>query len=744
ISVTTLTQPTPTITVNPESLTGFSYVFGSGPSLEQSFTISGSNLIADISIDAPVDFEISKTSDDLFSAEDPIVLTHSGGTVSETTIYVRLKAGLSAGNYNNEIITASSTDATSKTVTCSGTVYKSEPSNHCSNFTVAKVTPSTIKLTWTDAAKTTPDGYLIKGSAVSFDDITAPVDGTPESNSTLVRNVAQGLGSWTFTNLTENTTYYFKIYPYTNSGTNINYKTDGDIPKTFGTTLVNQHLSAGDIAVIGYESYSPDKFAILLLKSINEGTDIKITDNGFNDTGALSTNEGTISWIAPTGGLSRGTVVTFTGDTWAVDKGSISTSGSFNLAVNGDQIIIYQGQSSSPTFIYALSTTPWVTSGIINSNTSYLPTGLTNGSTGFAFTIEKDNGYYNVSPFNGTPASALTSIATETNWTTDDNPVTFPSWSFSIYDFPAGTPVNVNGVNVTVTGGNANIGSGYIPPIPNQNVTFTTLSFLLDNSIQDWTITITPGAAYGAYFQNGSWHTVTGTAEYIEFNITFAKGKGEEEIPIVLGDQDPTLPVELSAFTANINSQGGITVMWVTQSETGVNGYYVNRATVNNLSAAVRISPLIQASNTSQQQVYVYNDNELYEPGTYYYWLEIQDIDGVVSYYGSRSVTFGGSGNNGTPEIPLVTGIRSIYPNPFNPSATIMYELDQPANVNIEIYNNRGQIVRSFNLGQQEKNRYKLLWDGTDNSGSACGTGIYFVKMQAGKETFVKKAALVK
>jgi len=73
-----------------------------------------------------------------------------------------------------------------------------------------------------------------------------------------------------------------------------------------------------------------------------------------------------------------------------------------------------------------------------------------------------------------------------------------------------------------------------------------------------------------------------------------------------------------------------------------------------------------------------------------------------------------------------------------------MYELEQPANLNIEIYNNRGQIVRSFELGLKEEGRFKLEWDGTDNFGNTCGTGIYFIKMQAGKESFVKKAALVK
>ena len=73
-----------------------------------------------------------------------------------------------------------------------------------------------------------------------------------------------------------------------------------------------------------------------------------------------------------------------------------------------------------------------------------------------------------------------------------------------------------------------------------------------------------------------------------------------------------------------------------------------------------------------------------------------------------------------------------------------MYELNQPANVRIDVINNRGQIVRSFELGQKEKGRFKLEWDGTDNSGNTCGTGIYFIKMQAGKEMFIIKAALVK
>ena len=164
---------------------------------------------------------------------------------------MRLKGNLSIGEYN-ETITSSSTGATSQLVTCSGEVLiKPEPENNVTNFVVAAVTISQIKLTWTDAAKNSPDGYLIKGSSINISSIIDPVDGVPESNSLLVQNVSAGIGEFTFTDLEESTTYYFKIYPYTNSGDYINYKTDS-IPYTSGTTLNNQDLTAGDIAVVGY------------------------------------------------------------------------------------------------------------------------------------------------------------------------------------------------------------------------------------------------------------------------------------------------------------------------------------------------------------------------------------------------------------------------------------------------------------------------------------------------------------
>ncbi|NLW18288.1 MAG: ribonuclease [Candidatus Cloacimonetes bacterium] len=110
----------PGITVAPASLSGFSYMFGLGPSSEKSFNVSGQNLYDNLSISAPSQFEISASPSGGFS--NSLTLYPSGSSLSPTTVYVRMKAGLSMGNYSNKDIVLSSLGALNKTVSCSGTV----------------------------------------------------------------------------------------------------------------------------------------------------------------------------------------------------------------------------------------------------------------------------------------------------------------------------------------------------------------------------------------------------------------------------------------------------------------------------------------------------------------------------------------------------------------------------------------------------------------------------------------------
>lgn len=122
-----------------------------------------------------------------------------------------------------------------------------EPSNYPTAF-ASSPDNITIALTWTDATGAQlPSKYLIKVS--DQDNITAPTDGTPVaddivlSDGTGAFNVNYGLETYTFYHLDGETQYFFKIYPYTNAGANINYKTDGTAPSTSATTepVINQN-----------------------------------------------------------------------------------------------------------------------------------------------------------------------------------------------------------------------------------------------------------------------------------------------------------------------------------------------------------------------------------------------------------------------------------------------------------------------------------------------------------------------
>ena len=90
------------------------------------------------------------------------------------------------------------------------------------------------------------------------------------------------------------------------------------------------------------------------------------------------------------------------------------------------------------------------------------------------------------------------------------------------------------------------------------------------------------------------------------------------------------------------------------------------------------------------------------------------------------------------------TGLGAIYPNPFNPVANIPYNLSEISNADFYIYNVKGQLVRHINVGPQHPRYYQISWNGKDDNGKSCSSGIYYFIMKAGKQTFQRKAVLMK
>ena len=116
-----------------------------------------------------------------------------------------------------------------------------EPTNHVTTFAAAEDDASSITVTWVDNdGAQAADAFLVKASTGAA---TPPVDGTEEADGALVLNIAHGDQTCTFTGLTAGTAYNFEIYPYTNSGMDIDFKTDGTVPTATATTMAGGTLT---------------------------------------------------------------------------------------------------------------------------------------------------------------------------------------------------------------------------------------------------------------------------------------------------------------------------------------------------------------------------------------------------------------------------------------------------------------------------------------------------------------------
>lgn len=112
-------------------------------------------------------------------------------------------------------------------------VVNPEPSNYPTNM-YSSHDKVDVTIEWTDAVgEQLPSRYLVVASKGA---ITVPTDGVPVADGPLAKNVSYGVEEVVFKGLEGATTYNFAIFPYTNNGENINYKTDGSYPTASETT----------------------------------------------------------------------------------------------------------------------------------------------------------------------------------------------------------------------------------------------------------------------------------------------------------------------------------------------------------------------------------------------------------------------------------------------------------------------------------------------------------------------------
>ena len=290
-----------------------------------------------------------------YSVGDPIT---GGGTViynGSGTSYNH--TGLTSGTqYYYKAWSVDGSTNYSSGVTDDATTHKTEPTNHAASFVVGSPTSSTIPLTWSDNDGTVAaDSFLIMinttGTFPVPDDGTAQSDDTDISDGSGQVNVVHNTEAYTFTGLSQGTHYYFKIWPYTNSGTAIDYKTDGTVPTTNGiTTITNTNL------IISEVTDPSDDYTSKYVEIYNLGSSA-IDFSSETWYLARQANGGSFGNIQLTGTIPAGETYTvaYSNSAYSSAYGSAPDQGSNTISGNGDDgyYLYYDGNNSSGTLIDA-------------------------------------------------------------------------------------------------------------------------------------------------------------------------------------------------------------------------------------------------------------------------------------------------------------------------------------------------------------------------------------------------------
>jgi hypothetical protein len=98
----------------------------------------------------------------------------------------------------------------------------------------------------------------------------------------------------------------------------------------------------------------------------------------------------------------------------------------------------------------------------------------------------------------------------------------------------------------------------------------------------------------------------------------------------------------------------------------------------------------------------------------------------------------------GNEELPRRFGVSPNYPNPFNPTTTIKYQLPRTSEVRLTVYNVLGQAVRRLVDAKVEAGYHSVEWDGSNEVGAQVASGIYIYRFTADNYLNVQKMILMK
>ena len=199
--------------------------------------------------------------------------------------------------------------------------------------------------------------------------------------------------------------------------------------------------------------------------------------------------------------------------------------------------------------------------------------------------------------------------------------------------------------------------------------------------------------------------------------------------PYLEGNQPPEAPtpITLKSFTA-LEKNGSVEITWETATETDNSRFLIYRnGTV--------IGSVEGAGTCSDPHNYSFIDCSVVPNVSYTYVLADVDYANQETRYNDKSVTLIITGD--IVETSFV--MNAAYPNPFNPSVTINYQLLSTGHIHATIYNAQGTLVEELINADMTAGYHNLTWNATNKP-----SGIYIISMRSGGITHNQKIVLMK
>jgi alpha-N-arabinofuranosidase len=195
-----------------------------------------------------------------------------------------------------------------------------------------------------------------------------------------------------------------------------------------------------------------------------------------------------------------------------------------------------------------------------------------------------------------------------------------------------------------------------------------------------------------------------------------------------------------------------------TETEDGQEIYFkVINTSTSNLPVQVEIDGSFQLKAAILEQIApssLTSANSMSNPDNIHVEMGNAEIDTgrvhfTVPRYAAVIVTLSQDPNVGLSDDNSINMIKDFnlyqnYPNPFNPSTIIKYDLAQSADIEVNIYDNLGRLIRTYKCGLQNRGTHSIVWNGENQRGDIVPSGTYFYQVNNGQSLLTKKMILLK